>query len=83
MQSPEQAAVRKEAPRARLAFFAVAICLAWGLSLQGGFVWIDHAEVESGYARIHSVEEFSAVWRQSLDQFLAVSYTHLTLPTKA
>ena len=70
MQSPEQAAVRKEAPRARLAFFAVAICLAWGLSLQGGFVWIDHAEVESGYARIHSVEEFSAVWRQSLDQFL-------------
>jgi tetratricopeptide (TPR) repeat protein len=70
MQSPLPDQAASVPPQPRLVFFAIAVALAWGLSLQGDFVWIDHAEVESGYARIRSVEEFSAIWGQSLDQFL-------------
>lgn len=80
-QPPEQAGNPAAAAKpTRLPFFFIAVFVAWGFSLQGGFVWIDHAETESGSARIQSVEEFRAIWTQSLDEFLERREGLLTAP---
>lgn len=57
-------------PKRRLIPFAMLVGLVWGVTATFGFVWIDHAETETGLARLQTAGDVEAVWTQSLDQFL-------------
>ncbi len=58
------------APRHRFHLLALAVCMAWGASVTGDFVWLDHAEIKFGQARILDSGDFGAVWTQSLEEYL-------------
>jgi len=57
---------RRLAGRAEV-LIALAVLLAYATSLGGGFVWIDHVEIEHGGYRVRSAEDLGSLWRLTLD----------------
>ena len=53
-----------------LPWFLIAIICTWGVTVSSGFVWIDHAEIQDGAARVQTFEDANLVWQVSLDDYL-------------
>jgi len=53
-----------------IAILALSVLAAFGVGLWGGFVWIDHVEIEQAGYRVSSWEDLGRLWILTLDQYL-------------
>ncbi len=56
---------------ARLVVLAAVVTAAYATSIPGGFVWIDHVEIEQGGYRLTEGGDPARLFRLTLDQYLA------------
>ena len=50
-------------------WLALAICLTYASAVPGGFVWLDHAEIEQANYRVVDADDWSRVWWQTIEQY--------------
>ncbi len=54
----------------RCACLALVVIGAYASALPGGFVWLDHTEIEAGGYRVLNESDAGNVWTQSLDAYM-------------
>lgn len=53
-----------------LGWLSLAVIIAFSTAIPGGFVWVDHVEIEQGGYRVQSFQDVLLLWTSSLDQYL-------------
>ncbi len=54
----------------RMAWLALAVAAAFCTAVAGGFVWLDHVEIEQAGYRVTGWEDLGQIWTLSLDEYL-------------
>jgi tetratricopeptide (TPR) repeat protein len=47
----------------------VATIIAYATAIPGGFIWLDHAEIEHANYRVVDAGDWSRVWRETIEQY--------------
>lgn len=55
--------------RIELVWLALAIGLTYASAVPGGFVWLDHAEIEQANYRVADTDDWNRVWWQTIEQY--------------
>src|SRR5262245_35767011 len=52
-------------------WLAAAVIIAFATSVAGGFVWLDHAEIELANYRVVDSTDFGRIWHETIEQYQA------------